>query len=204
MASLWPWLVIAGAGALHGLNPAGGWMFAAAWSVHARSRTQALWALLPIALGHLATIALVAAAAMLGLGLDRIVLQVLAGGLLVAIAAIHLSHRGRRRIHAPAGHAGLALWSFMVTTAHGAGLMLVPALVPLCLGELPGREANAARMVALALAAIGVHLAAMLAVTALMALGARRGFDALVQRSCVRANGVCWWKAIFQPPSVKT
>ena len=33
---LWPWLAVAGVGALHGLNPANGWMFAAAWGVHSR------------------------------------------------------------------------------------------------------------------------------------------------------------------------
>jgi len=42
MASLWPWLTIAGVGAFHGLNPATGWMFAAAWGVHSRDRAQAL------------------------------------------------------------------------------------------------------------------------------------------------------------------
>ena len=46
--------------------------------------------------------------------------------------------RGCRRLAPERGHAGLALWSFMMATAHGAGLMLVPALVPLCMGERPG------------------------------------------------------------------
>ena len=135
MASLWPWLAVAGIGALHGLNPATGWMLAAAWGVRSRDRAQALRALVPIAVGHAASVALVAAAVAFGLSMDRVVLQALAGGLLVVVAIAHLSGRTPKRARAPAGHAGLALWSFMMSTAHGAGLMLVPALMPLCMGD---------------------------------------------------------------------
>lgn len=181
MASLWPWLAVAGAGALHGLNPATGWMFAAAWGLRASDRAQALRALAPIALGHAASVALVAAAVALGQSLDRVLLQVLAGVLLAVAVALHLAGRkGRRRVCAsPAGHAGLALWSFMMSTAHGAGLMLVPALVPLCLGDAPAaREFVAPGPLLLALAAVGVHTAAMLAVTGLIATGVCRGVGA--------------------------
>jgi hypothetical protein len=65
-------------------------------------------------------------------------------------------------VQAPVGHAGLALWSFMMSTAHGAGLMLVPALIPLCIGNAPAREITASGSLMLALAAIGVHIGAML------------------------------------------
>ncbi len=50
MTSLWPWMALAGLGALHGLNPANGWMFAAAWGVHARDGSRARRALPPIAI----------------------------------------------------------------------------------------------------------------------------------------------------------
>lgn len=178
MSSLWPWLAIAGVGALHGLNPATGWMWAAAWGVRSRDRTQALRALMPIALGHAISVALVAAAVALGLSMDRVALQALAGGLLVVVAMVHLSGRLPRLARTPAGHAGLALWSFMMSTAHGAGLTLVPALIPLCMGDGAGREITAAGSLTLALAAVGVHTAAMLAVTGLVATGVCRGFDA--------------------------
>ena len=130
MASYWPWLAVAGVGALHGLNPASGWMFAAAWGVHSRDRTKALRALMPIAIGHTTSVALVAGAFAIGLSMDRVAMQVLAGGLLVAVAICHFSGR-TRRARVPARKAGLALWSFMMSTAHGAGLMLVPVLMPL-------------------------------------------------------------------------
>ena len=178
MSSLWPWLAVAGVGALHGLNPATGWMFAAVWGVHSRDRAQALRALVPIAVGHAASVALVAAAVALGLSVDRVVLQAVAGVLLVAVAVYHLTGRKAKRARTPAGHAGLALWSFMMSTAHGAGLMLVPALIPLCMGDAPAREITASGSLTLALAAVGVHTAAMLAVTGVIASEVCRGFDA--------------------------
>ena len=178
MANLWPWLVVAGVGALHGLNPATGWMWAAAWGVRSRDRTQALRALVPIAIGHAASVALVAAAVAFGVSMDRVVLQISAGVLIVVFAVLHLSSRTPSAARAPAGHAGMALWSFMVSTAHGAGLMLVPALIPLCMGDASAREIDASGSLVLAFAAVGVHTAAMLAVTGAIAVGACRSFDA--------------------------
>jgi hypothetical protein len=178
MANLWPWLAVAGVGALHGLNPATGWMWAAAWGLRSRDRAQALRALMPIAVGHAASVGFVAAAVAFGLSMDRTVLQVLAGGLFVVVAVVHLCGRTPKAARSPAGHVGLALWSFMMSTAHGAGLMLVPALIPLCMGTAPGRGLGASGSLMLALAAVGVHTAAMLAVTGVIAAGVCRGFDA--------------------------
>ena len=174
----WPWLAVAGVGALHGLNPATGWAFVAAWGVRAGERAPAWRALVPIAAGHAASVALVAALATLGFVAQRGVLPWVAGGLAVFVAAVHVSG------HLPRGlrHAGLALWSFAMATAHGAGMMLVPALIPLCLSGSPAREITASGSMALALAAVALHLAAMLAVTAAMALGAGRGWAALRRR----------------------
>ena len=71
MAQLWPWLAIAGAGALHGLSPATGWMLAAACGVHARDEAQARRALGPIAFGQLASMSALAWAVSQGLAIDR-------------------------------------------------------------------------------------------------------------------------------------
>lgn len=182
MASLWPWLAVAGVGALHGLNPATGWALAAAWGLRSGERAQAWKALVPIALGHAASVALVAGALALGWSMDRWPLQVGAGALLAVVVGWHLvrhkAGRHRARGHS-AGNAGLALWSFMMATAHGAGLMLVPALIPLCMSEAPAaREITASGSLLLALAAVGVHTAAMLCVTGLVATGVCRGFQA--------------------------
>ncbi|MEJ8825581.1 hypothetical protein WKW80_26740 [Variovorax humicola] len=179
MANLWPWLAVAGLGAFHGLNPSSGWMLAAAWGMRSRNRTQALRALLPIAAGHAASVALVVAAVAFGVVMDRVVRQVLAGGLMLLAAGVHLSGRAPAAARGPAGHIGLALWSFMMSTAHGAGLMLVPALAPLCMGDGAARQGTALDSLWLALAAVGIHTVAMLAVTGLVASGVCRGFDAL-------------------------
>lgn len=178
MASLWPWLAVAGVGALHGLNPATGWMWAAAWGLRSRDRAQALRALMPIAIGHAVSVAIVACAFAQGMSMDPTWVQGLAGALLVGAAACRwLRGAGQRTtpISTQAGHAGIALWSFLMATTHGAGLMLVPALVPLCLGDNPAREITASGSLLLALAAVGVHTAAMLVVTGVIATGVCRG-----------------------------
>ena len=79
MTAFWPWLAVAGLGAFHGLSPANGWMFAAAWGVRARDAGRARRALLPIAVGHFASVAIVAFIVAQGLWLDRALVQVLAG-----------------------------------------------------------------------------------------------------------------------------
>jgi len=177
MANPWPWLAIAGLGALHGLSPANGWMFAAAWGVHARDGAQVRRALWPIAIGHAASVALVAFALAQGMALDRSLVQSLAGALLVGAASFRWL-RGARPctpIGMRAGHAGIALWSFLMATVHGAGMMLVPALVPLCLADNPAREITASGSLLPALAAVGVHTAAMLVTTGAIANGVFRG-----------------------------
>ena len=177
MSGWLPWLAVAGVGAMHGLNPTTGWLFAAARGVRTRDSGQALSALMPIAVGHAASVALVAAAVASGLVMDRATLRWLAGGLFSGIVVHQLWRFVRRHRRTPGGPAALALWSLMISTAHGSGLMLVPALIPLCLSETPAREITASGSMALALAAVGVHTAAMLAVTGAIAVVACRGIS---------------------------
>lgn len=134
-------------------------------------------ALVPIAFGHAASVVLMAAAVALGFTMDRVMLEVLAGVLLVAAMVLHLSqHKG--------SHAGLALWSFVMSTVHGTGLMLVPAFVPLCMANTPAREIAASGSLMLALAAVGVHMAAMLIVIGVIASVACRGVALGSRRLC--------------------
>jgi hypothetical protein len=170
-------MAIAGLGAFHGLNPAAGWMFAAAWGVREGGGAQVRRTLLPIAIGHAASVGIVAWAFAQSMSMDRTQVQVLAGTLLVGAAAYRLL-RGTDQ-HAPigtkAGHACIAFWSFLMATVHGAGLMLVPALVPLCLADGPAREITASGSLVLALAAVAVHTGAMLITTGVIATGVCRG-----------------------------
>ncbi len=176
-ANLWPWLAVAGLGALHGLSPANGWMFAAACGMRAGDGAQARRALLPIAIGHAASVAVVACVAAQGMAIDRALFHSLAGALLVGAASYRLLSGAEHwaPISAKAGHTGIALWSFLMATAHGVGLMLVPALVPLCLADNPAREITASGSLVLAGAAVGVHTAAMLLTTGVIATGVCRG-----------------------------
>lgn len=172
MSGLWPWLALAGLGAFHGINPAMGWLFAVALGLHRNSRAVVFQALLPIALGHAASIAVVALAVVaLGLVIDQGVVRALAGTLLIAWALYHslFGSRHRVRIGMRTGMAGLALWSFLMASAHGAGLMLVPVLIPLCLAAAPGGELTAGGSLGISLAAVAVHTLAMLVVTAAIA-----------------------------------
>ncbi|MEV4780629.1 hypothetical protein [Burkholderia sp. LMU1-1-1.1] len=177
MSNWLPWLAIAGVGALHGLNPATGWVFAVARGVRARDSGQALRALVPIAVGHAASVTLAAAAVASGLVMDRAMLWWLAAGLFAGIIVHQLWRLVRRHRRTPGSPVTLALWSLMISTAHGSGLMLVPALIPLCLSDTPAREITASGSMVMALAAVGVHTAAMLAVTGAIAVIACRGVN---------------------------
>jgi hypothetical protein len=171
-AGLWPWVVLAGLGLYHGINPAMGWLFAVALGLHRKSRRVVLVSLLPIALGHAASVALVVAAVlMLGLVVDRVVLARLAAGALIGWALWHAlyGHRQAPRVGMQTGLLGLLIWSFLMASAHGAGLMLVPALLPICAGSAPTSQLTF-EAIPLALAALVVHTSAMLAAIAVVSL----------------------------------
>jgi len=172
MTEAGPWLALAGLGAFHGMNPAMGWLFAVALGLHRRSRRVVWLALLPIALGHaLSVLAVLAAVLLLGLVIDLNWLSRLAGVALLAWAVWHwrFGHRHRVRVGMQTGMAGLMLWSFLMATAHGAGLMLIPVVLPLCLAASPAAGLTASGSLPVSLAAVGVHTAAMLTVTAAIA-----------------------------------
>ena len=168
-----PWLVLAGLGAFHGLNPAMGWLFAVALGLHRNSQRTVVLSLIPIALGHAVSIAVIAlAVVLLGLVVDQRILEIAAGIILLGWAAYYAAygHRHRVRIGMTTGMLGLGFWSFLMATAHGAGLMLVPVVIPLCLAASPAKELTAAGSLPIALAAIGTHMAAMLAVILVIAV----------------------------------
>jgi hypothetical protein len=172
-AELWPWLALVGLGLFHGVNPAMGWLFAVALGLHRNSQRIVLLSLLPIALGHAAAVAAVLAAVLaLGLVVDHASLMRLGAVVLIGWALWHAlyGHRRRVRVGLQTGLAGLALWSFLMASAHGAGLMLIPVVVPLCLAGAPAQELTASGSLGIALAALGVHTATMLATIAAIAL----------------------------------
>ena len=129
---LWALLVIAALGAYHGLNPAMGWLFAVALGMQDRDRRAVLRALPPIAIGHELSLVLVVAA-VLGLGLlaDPSVLRLAAG---IALILFGIFRFWKPRAHfrwttMQVNRRELAWWSFLMSTAHGAGLMVAPVLI---------------------------------------------------------------------------
>ena len=163
-AAWWPWLTVAALGLFHGINPAMGWLFAVALGLHRRQRRVVLLSLLPIAIGHAAAVAVfVALALYLGSMLDPRLFARLGGAVLVGWALWHVlrGHRMRPRVGMQAGMAGLAFWSFLMAGMHGAGLMLVPVLLPLCASPVSGAIAGSSA-VAPAILALVLHTGAML------------------------------------------
>jgi hypothetical protein len=168
---LWPWLALAGLGAFHGINPAMGWLFAVALGLHRKSRSVVFTSLLPIALGHAAAISVVVFAVLaFGFFVDEAILRRVGAAILIgwAVWLVMRGHRQPTRIGMQAGLAGLALWSLLMATAHGAGLMLIPVVTPLCLSGSPAAGLTAGDSMLIALAAVGVHTAAMLGTIALI------------------------------------
>lgn len=134
MTTLWPWITLALLGAYHGLNPAMGWLFAVALGLQEGSRAAVIRAFAPIALGHAFSVAVVVA--LVGTAqafVSPATMRVTGAGLLVLFGLYKLlrplSHP--RWVGMRVGFRDLATWSFLMATAHGAGLMLVPILLQL-------------------------------------------------------------------------
>ena len=167
MTAAWPWLALAGLGAFHGLNPAMGWLFAVALGLQRQSMRAVLWSLLPIALGHAASIAIVVATvALLRALIDLNVLRWGAALLLTGFGVYRLIARHRGRGGMQVGFGDLVLWSFLMATAHGAGLMIVPVLL-----HLPVHVGHAVHLQPdMGAAAVGLHTAVMLVVAGVTAV----------------------------------
>lgn len=155
---------LAALGAFHGLNPAMGWLFAVARGLQERSRSALLRALPPIAAGHLASVGIVAALVTATRSVTAsTVLAVVGGVLLVGFGLWRLlSERHFRWAGMRLSAAQLAGWSFLMSSAHGAGLMLLPVLVAEPVSGGHAGHLAAAPLGALpGLAAAGVHTVAM-------------------------------------------
>lgn len=127
----WNWMALAALGAGHGLNPGMGWLFAVALGLQ-EGRARAVWrALPPLALGHaMAVGAAVLGAAALGRLVPTEVLARIVGVVLVALGARRLvRHRHPRYGGMRVNFRELTTWSFLMATAHGAGLMVLPLLL---------------------------------------------------------------------------
>ena len=167
------WMALLALGAFHGINPGMGWLFAVALGMQER-RSSAVWrSLLPLGAGHALA---VAAAILLAMAMGVIVpirelKWVLALVLITFAVARFVRHRHPRWASMRVGMGRLTLWSFLMASAHGAGLMVVPVFLGMTMvaahgpgGEMPGAQASTA------LLATALHAAGYLLVTALVAV----------------------------------
>jgi hypothetical protein len=129
----WEWLMIVALGVYHGANPGMGWLFAVSNGMQSRCSRAVLLALPPIALGHFLAMAVALLPfAILGFYLERLSDIRAAAGLILMMFGIYRLLRQRHpRFLARVGPSHLTAWSFLLATAHGAGLMLVPVVLGL-------------------------------------------------------------------------
>jgi hypothetical protein len=208
VTTAWPWIALAGLGAFHGLDPAMGWLFAVALGLQRQRREAVLLSLLPIAAGHALSIAMVA---LITSGLRVMVaprvLQLGAAGVLTGFGLYRLLARHRGRAGMQVGGAQLLLWSFLMATAHGAGLMLLPVLLEMP----PGQYAGHAHMPAMemigtaaftALAAVAIHTLAMLCVAGAVGIAVYEWFGlAFLRRGWINLDLV-WVIALLGTGSI--
>lgn len=169
------WAVLLGLGAFHGINPGMGWLFAVALGMQERRRGAVLSALLPLGVGHaLAVAAAIVVAMVAGVVLPLQWLRWLVAGTLVALGVARLfRHRHPRWASMRVGAGALTLWSFLMASAHGAGLMVVPVVLAMPSNGLQHEHHHEMLMAATpanALLATALHAIGYLLVTALISL----------------------------------
>ena len=128
MSELWPWLTVFGLGMFHGINPAMGWLFAVALGLQQQKRAAVFRALPPIAAGHALSIGIIIAAILVArVSVPHRVLKIAAATIIFAFGLYRLLRsRHPNWVGMRVGFGDLTLWSFVMASAHGAGLMLVP------------------------------------------------------------------------------
>jgi hypothetical protein len=175
LPAAWPWLALIALGAWHGLNPGMGWLFSVALGLQKRSRTAVFAALAPIALGHALAIGLVVFVVyIIGAVVPFRWLQIGCAATLFGIASWKLYRlRHPTWVGMCVNFWDLTLWSWLMASAHGAGLMVVPVLLgakSLFCGTAPADlNAIVAIQPLIATAAVGLHTLSHLLVSGFIA-----------------------------------
>ena len=182
-------LAMFGFGAYHGLNPGMGWLFALSLGLQQRN-AKAIWlALAPIAIGHAAALGAVALLVLAGAQFISVgTAQAMTALVLIGFGVYKIFnyYRHPRWVGMRVGLRDLAWWSFLMATAHGAGLMIVPALLGIVNQQSTlGYSAHHTHLAAggSMVVAIIVHTAAMLVVMAVVAWAVYKWVGLAVLRS---------------------
>lgn len=167
------WAALLGLGAFHGINPGMGWLFAVALGLQERRRGAVLSALLPLGVGHaLAVAAAILLAMVVGAVMPLQWLRWLVAAILIGFGISRLlHHRHPSWASMRVSKSGLTLWSFLMASAHGAGLMVVPLFLGMV---MPAEHSHHAAMMnggtpLTALLATALHAVGYLVVTAAVA-----------------------------------
>jgi hypothetical protein len=173
-ATTWAWVLLFLLGAYHGVNPAMGWLFAVALGLQKHSSLAVWQALVPIATGHIVAICLaVLLAAFAEAVLPLLYVKIGVVVLLVAFGVFRIAGKGHARWGGmQVGFRDLTIWSFLMASAHGAGLMLLP--IVLSISAMQGEHAAHANVfgslgVRTQLLAVSVHTCGYLLLTGLVA-----------------------------------
>lgn len=180
MNPTWVWTILFLLGAWHGLNPAMGWLFAVALGLQEKSTRAVLHSLLPLGVGHLASVAVVVLLAQLAqFTLPLGAVRIGAAAALIGFGTYRLVRRRHPRwVGMRVGSRDLTLWSFLMASAHGAGLMLLPFVLAMPQQSMPAGHMHHAMLAmnpAIGVAApwwmpVGVHTIGYLLASASIAL----------------------------------
>jgi hypothetical protein len=155
------WLAVAASGVYHGVNPGMGWPLAVSAALMEGRQGALLRALGALSVGHFLAMLgiLLPFAAMTTLVIWEREIRIAAALLVIGFGVWLLVNRRHPRFLARVPPSRLALWSFLVALAHGAGLMLVPIYLGLC----DPAEVDAGHLAASALFAQGLSLSVAVA-----------------------------------------
>ena len=190
------WLAVIASGLYHGVNPGMGWPLAVSAGLMEKSPRALVAALVALAAGHLLASLLVFLpfAFLTALAEWQRAIQAAAALLVIGFGIFLFFSRRHPRALARIPPTQLALWSFAVAIAHGAGLMLVPIYLGLCATPVSGDDMTsplvAANLTMAVLVAV-VHVSAMIAAGGCLAWLAYRYLGLrLVSRSWFNLDAV--------------
>jgi len=196
---LWLMLLL---GAYHGINPGMGWLFAVALGMQEQKGSAVARALVPIAIGHALAIGIVVlVAVLLGMALPLTAIRYSIAAILIGLGIYCLvGHWHPRWVRMQVGFRDLTVWSFLMASAHGAGLMVLPVLLGSSTVEaadqMSGHHHMGATDPTAGMLAIAFHTAAYLTVTGLLAWVVYRKLGLAVLRKAWFNFNLVWGAAL--------